>query len=368
MPIGLVSRQGNHSILRELYAAQLPGRHRALDPRRPQPQRPRLQRGIRCNTGQWRVSGPSSGYPHRLTYSRVRRPPAAPAHRLHPVHLALCHHAAERRTGHSHQVVGGGRRLWPGARRGRCSRGVADRPGRTHRAGADHDSAPRRGMVFVATTFDTHSAQVAVYQEPLRAWPQDQTRATATATTQIQTLPATRVDCVMAGLWQTGENGEPRVGRHLNGKIDRRDVPARPAPGRITLAPARRIAAGLWRRACRGLGFSAEVASDTIIDTSPHGFHGRTVNLPARAMTGYNWSGQEADFRHAPHEYGRYIFMTTTLRMPAGRLIFAGRCRPRVKAGCMRAGTNRGGRRPHPFLSARHEVRPARILPFCSDQ
>ena len=40
----------------------------------------------------------------------------------------------------------------------------------------------------------------------------------------------------------------------------------------------------------------------------PHGLHGRLVNLPARAMTGAAWSGEEMCWRHRPSEYGAIHF------------------------------------------------------------
>jgi len=32
------------------------------------------------------------------------------------------------------------------------------------------------------------------------------------------------------------------------------------------------------------------------------------VNMPARAMKGYNWSGDEHDWKHAPSQYGAIHF------------------------------------------------------------
>ena len=43
-------------------------------------------------------------------------------------------------------------------------------------------------------------------------------------------------------------------------------------------------------------------------DTSVHRLHGRTVNMPARGMTGHNWTGRHTDFTAAPGEYGAIHF------------------------------------------------------------
>ncbi len=54
--------------------------------------------------------------------------------------------------------------------------------------------------------------------------------------------------------------------------------------------------------------FSADIASTRVSDLSKHKLNGMTVNGPARAVTGHNWTGNECDFRHVPHEYGAIHF------------------------------------------------------------
>ena len=219
---------------------------------------------------------------------------------------------------------------------------------------------------FVAATFDAQSGQLAVYQEPLRTWPQDQTRATATATTQLQSIPTTQVDCVLAGLWQAGDDGASRVGRHLNGKLDRPGV-FRRALSREELLSLQRGASPLafGDDLVAAWDFSAEVASDTIIDTSPHGLHGRTVNMPARAMTGYNWSGQETDFRNTPHEYGAIHFHDDDLEDAGWQVDFELDAADHVsKRGVCRTPADRGWRRPYSvFCPSAKRPGHARILP-----
>jgi len=50
------------------------------------------------------------------------------------------------------------------------------------------------------------------------------------------------------------------------------------------------------------------IASTKIVDTSQNGLDGFTVNMPSRGMTGYNWTGDEISYRHAPDEYGAIHF------------------------------------------------------------
>lgn len=43
-------------------------------------------------------------------------------------------------------------------------------------------------------------------------------------------------------------------------------------------------------------------------DISANHWHGRLVNTPMRAVTGYNWDGSEYTYWHAPHQYGAIHF------------------------------------------------------------
>ncbi len=54
--------------------------------------------------------------------------------------------------------------------------------------------------------------------------------------------------------------------------------------------------------------FARDFSSTRIFDTGPNGLHGRIVNLPARAMTGSNWNGEDMCFRHRPEHYGAIHF------------------------------------------------------------
>lgn len=54
--------------------------------------------------------------------------------------------------------------------------------------------------------------------------------------------------------------------------------------------------------------FSIDVCSTRVVDTGPHAYHGRTVNMPVRAVTGWNWTGRSVDFKRTPGEYGAIHF------------------------------------------------------------
>ncbi len=54
--------------------------------------------------------------------------------------------------------------------------------------------------------------------------------------------------------------------------------------------------------------FSDGINTVVAKDHGPYRFDAQLVNCPTRALTGYNWSGQNFDWKHAPQEYGAIHF------------------------------------------------------------
>jgi N,N-dimethylformamidase len=54
--------------------------------------------------------------------------------------------------------------------------------------------------------------------------------------------------------------------------------------------------------------FSIDIPGARVFDVSPYRQHAQLVNMPARAMTGSNWNGDEPCWRHAPEQYGAIHF------------------------------------------------------------
>jgi N,N-dimethylformamidase len=159
---------------------------------------------------------------------------------------------------------------------------------------------------FVAASFDAATGEMRVIQEPLFTWPLDPARSSATARIDARPFPPAEGPLLMAAM--PGESAGRTVD-HYNGKIDRpslfnralsdAELAALKGGGSPLDLPDALIAA--W-------DFSQEIASSRVIDRSPLALHGAVVNLPARAMTGANWSGEESNFLHAPEQYGAIHF------------------------------------------------------------
>ena len=162
---------------------------------------------------------------------------------------------------------------------------------------------------FVAATYDATSGRVCLYQEPVRRWPVEATCAVVERTAAVRPRSAAGSPFLMAGYLTADLAACGAVGEHFNGKLDRPSLfgrvlrPAEVAALQAGASPHDHGAAlvAAW-------DFSADIATDKVTDTSDHKLHGRAINMPTRAVTGYNWTGTETSFRLAPHEYGAIYF------------------------------------------------------------
>ncbi len=107
----------------------------------------------------------------------------------------------------------------------------------------------------------------------------------------------------------------PEQANVYNGKIDRPRLSKR-ALSRSEIANLakgyRGCAADLRGDVVGAWDFQANItkhiASTYVIDTSANMLNGHTINMPCRAMTGHNWTGDEMIYHHAPDEYGAIHF------------------------------------------------------------
>ncbi len=164
---------------------------------------------------------------------------------------------------------------------------------------------------FVAAAFEAETQSLRLYQLPLSDWPSDNSSVVIERTVKAQ-LPG-RNGCPLLiaanGVGTTNTDRYAALGLY-NGKIDSPRVFSRAldadeieqlrrgvAPAEV--APSDLVAA--W-------DFAATPSSASVIDRGPHALHGVAVNMPARAMAGYNWTASEFDFKHAPEQYGAIYF------------------------------------------------------------
>ena len=129
---------------------------------------------------------------------------------------------------------------------------------------------------------------------------------------------ATAVDHDLAaarspGLYLAAAGGTP-VGGHYNGKMERPRIVI-PAVDPAHLA-APTLPAAAW--ALADWDFSIDIPGLTVFDRGPSRMHGALVNMPTRAMTGSNWTGDEPTGGMRPSNTAPSISTTTTSRLRLG--------------------------------------------------
>lgn len=100
-----------------------------------------------------------------------------------------------------------------------------------------------------------------------------------------------------------------RTAEHYNGKIDSPRLFDRALPLEVLRRSIPEpLAADLADRLVAAWDFSQRMESESFVDLSPNRLGGKLVNMPGRAMKGWNWSGRWQDWRAAPREYGAIHF------------------------------------------------------------
>ena len=164
-----------------------------------------------------------------------------------------------------------------------------------------------REWYFVAASFDAASKEMRIYQEPLADNPGVGAAAFTQATATLDRPGTNGAPFLMAA--QCEEPGGAAISAHYNGKIDSPRLAGR-ALSRAEMAmlvdgplpeTLNAIILGWW-------DFARDIRSIRIHDLSANRLHGEIVNLPTRGMRGFNWTGAEQCWRHAPNEYGAIHF------------------------------------------------------------
>jgi N,N-dimethylformamidase beta subunit-like, C-terminal/Concanavalin A-like lectin/glucanases superfamily len=165
-----------------------------------------------------------------------------------------------------------------------------------------------REWYFVGAAFEAASRRATLFQEPLARLFQD---GGVTLDRIVEVSGPARNDApvTIAGLLSKNSHGREIGVALFNGKIDSPRIAARALSQTemehaIRRPPPEDVAPAI----VAAWDFSLDIPSQQILDVSPNRLHGRLVNMPARAMKGYNWSGDEHDWKHAPSQYGAIHF------------------------------------------------------------
>ncbi len=163
-----------------------------------------------------------------------------------------------------------------------------------------------RRWYFVAATFDAETGGATVVQEPLARYAGEADKGCAEGVMAVR--PGDGGRFVIAG-HNDRRDGGPVVAGLCNGKIDT------PAVAGVALPRAamerlkdRRIPRGLGADVVALWDFSREMDGVVAHDVSANRLHGAIVNMPTRAMKGWNHDGSEMVWTHKPEHYGAIHF------------------------------------------------------------
>ena len=157
-----------------------------------------------------------------------------------------------------------------------------------------------RAWYALRLSLDAEAGTVTLEQAPLRphAFATDGARSEQPLGGMPPVLPTT---LHLAGV----PLPDASVGAHYNGKIDSPML----LDGVHGLdAYWRLLAGGNDPALVARWDFAHDMAGTIARDIGPHGRHGALAHLPARAMKGWNWTGEFHDWRQRPEQYGAIHF------------------------------------------------------------
>ena len=166
-----------------------------------------------------------------------------------------------------------------------------------------------RKWCFAGASFDAETGAVRLYQEPLVDYPLADSAAAVEGTVAARAPGQTDAPFMIAAAYGGEANGRAGGTRHYNGKIDSPRVANRALDHDAMSALLRRPIPAEQRPAVvAAWDFARAIPTARIEDASPYRFDGALVNLPMRAVTGHNWTGEEMNWRNAPEQYGAVHF------------------------------------------------------------
>ena len=166
-----------------------------------------------------------------------------------------------------------------------------------------------RHWYMVAASWDAEKKEVRLYQEPLRDYVGVNHGGTARKKVKIARLAGNKSPLTMAALFARQAGERTICDNFYNGKIDSPRIADRVlSPAEIEGLKGNAIPSALATSVLAAWDFSRDITSIKISDISSRQMDGEIINLPARGMTGANWTGAELCWRHAPDEYGAIHF------------------------------------------------------------
>ncbi|MEC9079435.1 MAG: N,N-dimethylformamidase beta subunit family domain-containing protein, partial [Pseudomonadota bacterium] len=158
---------------------------------------------------------------------------------------------------------------------------------------------------LVAVSIDPDKEQLTLYQLIREKGLELENQSSVVSSDFGAPLSKLNTEFLIAGCAALDEDNDPLVSQVYNGKIDSvqlhnaaLDLPSIEAS---ILSPQQRTVIAAW-------DFSQKIEKDEVIDVSGNNHHGRTHNLPTRAVKGWRHDGTEMNWVHKPEHYGAIHF------------------------------------------------------------
>ncbi len=166
-----------------------------------------------------------------------------------------------------------------------------------------------RKWCLAGASFDAESGTVRVWQNPILEYPLADSTGEAVQTVSVGAPGRIEAPFMIAATYAGEATGRVLGAHHYNGKIDRPCVVGR-ALGREQMRAMllRPVPVDLLPAVVAAWDFSRAIPTARVEDVSANRLGGELVNLPTRAMAGYNWTGEEMNWKHAPDQYGAIHF------------------------------------------------------------
>jgi N,N-dimethylformamidase len=187
---------------------------------------------------------------------------------------------------------------------------------------------------FVASTYQADTGTTRLYQEPVKIWPHEDSFVRLEKKGGPISAARTDVPFRIAAYSRRADSEPYPATGHFSGKVDRprvfggvltqTDIESLRNGGAPTAVSASLVAE--W-------DLGADHRSDSVPDISGNGLTGEVVNMPTRAVTGYNWSGAEVDYRTEPDEYRAIHFHDDDLEDAGWETDFSLTVHPDMRSG-----------------------------------
>jgi N,N-dimethylformamidase len=157
----------------------------------------------------------------------------------------------------------------------------------------------------ILASFDIKSREAVLHYEVLDStWFRNDVETCAKQAALVPMQPA-GLDFVIGAHCLSADSERPIMAGHFNGKIEAPclvQAPVSPADlGGLFKRPRDFALTAAWQ-------FEQGIPTTKVWDIGPHALHGRTVNLPARGVTGHNWTGRCTSWREEPSAYAAIHF------------------------------------------------------------